>query len=646
MITQETIQQIVSRIDIIEIISSFIRLKKRGANYLGLCPFHNEKTPSFTVSPSKEIYKCFGCGRSGNTISFLMEHEKYSYVEALRWLAGKYNVEIEETETSPEFKEQQQVADSLYIINNFAKEFFSKALFNSDEGANIGLSYLKERGFREDIIKKFELGYNPEAKDTFANEATGAQFNPVLLQKTGLVVMRDNGLQDNYRGRIIFPVHNHTGKISGFGARLIRQNDKAPKYINTPENEIYVKSKILYGSHFARQAIDKADECLLVEGYTDVLALHQAGIENVVASGGTSLTPDQLRLIKKYTHNLTILYDGDNAGIKAALRGLDLALEEGLNVKLVLLPNQEDPDSYINKNGAASFTSFIRDNKKDFIFFQLEYDLKAAGDDTDKRSKVVNRIAETISKINKAEDFTKQQDYIHKTAELLKIDETGLHTLVNKFIREKITKDERRFSSNEKIFQETPGEIAEFTEGDTDALELLNQDEISERAVVRCLIEFGLKEWQENKTVADYLIYECIDEELITNQALLKIIDTYRVWYEEKLEPTVKNFLYSDDLEMSRNVVSIIEFPYEISDGWQKNYEMPVPSREDNYKEEITSTLNYLQLKKIKKLIGLNQKELEEATSPDLQILLMQTHVKLKDIETKITKGIGAVILK
>jgi DNA primase len=453
-------------------------------------------------------------------------------------------------------------------------------------------------------------------------------------------------LQDNYRNRIIFPVHNHTGKIAGFGARLIRKNDKAPKYINTPENEIYVKSKILYGSHFARQAIDKTDECLLVEGYTDVLALHQAGIENVVASGGTSLTPDQLRLIKKYTHNLTILYDGDNAGIKAALRGLDLALEEGLNVKLVLLPNQEDPYSYINKNGATSFTSFIRDNKKDFILFQLEYDLKDAGDDTDKRSKVVNRIAETISKINKAEDFTKQQDYIHKTAELLKIDETGLHSLVNKFIREKITKDERRFSSNEKIFQETPGEIAEFTEGDTDAFELLNQDEISERAVVRCLIEFGLKEWQENKTVADYLIYECIDEELITNPALLKIIDTYRVWYEEKMEPTVKNFLYSDDLEMSRNVVSIIEFPYEISDGWQKNYEMPVPSREDNYKEEITSTLNYLQLKKIKKLIGLNQKELESATSPDLQILLMQTHVKLKDIETKITKGIGAVILK
>lgn len=646
MIPQETIQQIVSRIDIIEIISSFIRLKKRGVNYIGLCPFHNEKSPSFTVSPSKEIYKCFGCGRSGNTISFLMEHEKYSYVEALKWLAEKYNVEIEETAVSPQFKEQQQAADSLYIINNFAKQFLGEILFNTDEGINVGLSYLKERGFREDTIKKFELGYNPEARDTLAKAAIDAQFNPDLLKKTGLVVARDNGLQDNYRGRIIFPVHNHTGKISGFGARLIRNNEKAPKYINTPENEIYVKSKILYGSHFARQAIDKANECLLVEGYTDVLALHQAGIENVVASGGTSLTPDQLRLIKKYTHNLTILYDGDSAGIKAALRGLDLALEEGLHVKLVLLPNQEDPDSYINKNGVTSFTSFIRDNKKDFILFQLEYALQDAGDDTNKRSQVVNRIAESISKINKAEDFTKQQDYIHKTAELLKIDENGLHTLVNKYIREKLTKDEKRFVTDEKFFQQPGNTTTELPESDNDALELLNRDELNERAVVRCLIEFGLMEWQAKKTVADYLLYECIDEEVITSPALLKIIHTYSIWYEEKLEPTAKNFLYSEDLEMSRLVVSIIEFPYELSPGWQRNYEMPVPSREDNYKEEIISTLSYLELKKIKKLIGVNQKELEETTSPERQIFLMQTHVRLKDLETRITKGIGAVILK
>ncbi len=646
MISQATIQQITSRIDIIEIISTFIKLKKRGTNYLGLCPFHNEKTPSFTVSPSKEIYKCFGCGRSGNTISFLMEHEKYSYVESLKWLAAKYNVDVEETETSPEFKEHQLVADSLYIINKFAQNFFSETLFNSDEGNNIGLSYLKERGFREDIIKKFELGYNPGSRDSFAKAASDAQFNAELLQKSGLVVARENGLQDNYRGRIIFPIHNQTGKIAGFGARLIRNNDKAPKYINTPENEIYVKSKILYGSNFARQAIDKAEECLLVEGYTDVLALHQAGLENVVASGGTSLTPDQLRLIKKYTLNLTILYDGDDAGIKAALRGLDLALEEGLNVKLVLLPNQEDPDSYIKKNGVAAFTSFIKENKKDFIIFQLEHALQEAGDDTNKRSQVVNRIAETISKINKAEDFTRQQDYIHKTAELLKIDESGLHTLVNKHIREKLTKSEKRLFSDEKSFQQQGNNPVEFIDGDPDALELFNRDEFNERAVVRCLIEFGLMEWEPGKTVADFLLYECIDDEVISNNALLNLINTYKIWYEEKLEPTAKNFLYSDNLEMSRLVVSIIEFPYEVSPNWQKNYEMPVPTREDNYKEEIISTLSYLELKKIKKLIDMNQKELETTTSAERQLLLIQTHVRLKDLETKLTKEIGAVILK
>ncbi len=644
MIAPETIQQIVSRIDIIEILSSFVKLKKRGQNYIGLCPFHNEKSPSFTVSPSKEIYKCFGCGRSGNSIGFLMEHEKYSYVEALKWLAAKYNVQIEETETTPEYKEQQQVADSLYIINKFAQKFFSEILFTNDEGLDAGLEYLKERGFREEIIKKFEIGYNPASRNTFSLAAIGAKFNEKLLKRSGLSVEKDNGLQDNYRGRIIFPIHNHSGKIAGFGARLIKKNDRAPKYINTPENEIYVKSKILYGSWFARQAIDKANECLLVEGYTDVLALHQANIENVVASGGTSLTPDQLRLIKKYTKNLTILYDGDNAGIKAALRGIDLALEEGLNVKLVVLPNEEDPDSFINKNGANSLLNFIRDNRKDFIMFQLEYALKEAGNDTNKKSEVVNNIAETIARINKVEDFTKQQDYIHKASELLKIDEAGLHTLVNKYIRDKLSKNEKRFVADNNIHQTESA--TGITEIDNDAFELLNKDELNERAVVRCLLEFGLKEWESSKTVADYLLYEAMDDEMISNPSLQKIINIYKIWYEEKIEPTAKSFLYSDDLEISKIVISIIEFPYDISPGWLKNYEMPVPTREDNYKSEVVSSLSYLELKKIRKLISINEKELEDATSSEKQIFLIQTHNHLKNMEIKITTDMGMVILK
>jgi DNA primase len=646
MIPQETIQQIISRIDIIEIVNSFVKLKKRGVNYIGLCPFHNEKSPSFTVSPSKEIYKCFGCGRSGNAISFLMEHEKYSYVEALKWLAAKYNVEIEEKETSPEFRQQQLAADSLYIINKFAQTFFSEALFSFEEGINAGLGYLKERGFREEIIKKFELGYNPEARDSFSNAAVKMQFNKDLLQKSGLVVARDNGLQDNYRGRIIFPIHNQSGKVCGFGARLIRKNDKAPKYINTPENDIYVKSKILYGSWFARQAIDKADECLLVEGYTDVISLHQAGIENVVASGGTSLTPDQLRLIKKYTSNLTILYDGDAAGIKAALRGLDLALEEGLNVQLVLLPDQEDPDSYINKNGAETFIKFIRENKKDFILFQLEYALQDAGDNTNKRALVVNQIAESISKINKAEDFTKQQDYIRKTAALLKIDEGGLHNLVNKHTREKLSKEEKKSFSTEKIFQEPGSEIPGISTDDTDALSLLKNEIYHERSVVRCLLEFGLKEWHDEKTVAEYILYECIDDELLEDPMLKKIIGFYKIWYEEKLEPTAKTFLYNEDLQMSNAVVALLDFPYEVSNGWKDKYEMVVPTREDNYKKDIISTLRYLDLKRIKKMISVNEEEWAKANTMERQILLIQTHSHLKKMEKEISNEIGTVILK
>ncbi|HEU4610341.1 MAG TPA: DNA primase, partial [Chitinophagaceae bacterium] len=416
MISQQTIQQILSRIDIVEIVGGFVKLKKRGANYLGLCPFHNEKTPSFTVSSSKEIYKCFGCGRSGNAIGFIMEHEKYSYVEALRWLANRYNVEIEETDLSPEQIQARQLGDSLYIINQFAGKYFQEQLLQQEEGQNIGLSYLEERGFTRETIEKFQLGYCLQERSSFARAALAAHYNPELLEKTGLVVRRDEQLVDNYRGRIIFPIHNPTGKIIGFGARIIARNDKAPKYINTPENEIYVKSRILYGSYFARQAIDKQDECLLVEGYTDVISLHQAGIENVVASGGTSLTTDQLRLIKKYTNNLSIVYDGDSAGIKAALRGLDMALEEGLNVKLVLIPDKEDPDSYVKLVGAERFRAFVEENKKDFVLFQLEVSLRDAGEDSSRKAAVVNQIAETISKINKVEDFTKQQDYIRRCA--------------------------------------------------------------------------------------------------------------------------------------------------------------------------------------------------------------------------------------
>ena len=646
MISQNSIQQILSRIDIVDIVGGFIKLKKRGTNYLGLCPFHNEKSPSFTVSPAKEIYKCFGCGRSGNSISFLMEHEKYSYVEALRWLANKYNVEIEETEASPEVKIKQQVAESLHIINGFAQKFFEEKLFNTEEGRDIAMSYLKHRGFREDIIKKFQIGYSPEERTSFVKSALANQFNPDYLVRSGLAVMRNEELQDNYRGRIIFPVHGNSGKIIGFGARLIRNNDKAPKYINTPENELYVKSKILYGTYFARQSIDKNNECLLVEGYTDVVSLHQAGVENVVASGGTSLTPDQLRLVKKYTNNLTIIYDGDAAGIKAALRGLDLALEEGLNVKLVLIPDKEDPDSYVNKVGPLAFKEYIEKNKKDFVLFQLEIALQDAGTDSNKKATVVNQIAETISKINKAEDFTKQQDYIRQCSQLLKIDETGLNALVNKFIRERVGKAESRQAAETANFKGAEDGPVMAGSPEDDSFNLLFKDELHERAVVRSLVEFGIKEWDAERRVADFLFEEMIDEDLFDNKQLLRIIHTYKTWYDEKLEPTAKNFLYHEDQQLSTLVVSIMDVQYELSDKWKAEFEMPVPTREELYKEEVLSTLNYLKIRKIKRMIEQNQEDLQQPHTSEEQLMLIQTHQHLKQMERSLMQQVGTVIIR
>ena len=574
-----------------------------------------------------------------------MEHEKLSYTEALRWLANKYNIQLEETETSPEFKIHQQVADSLYIINNFGKDFFSNALFNTEEGRDVALSYLKQRGFREDIIKKFQLGYNPSSRDDFAKAAIAAQYNKEFLIKSGLVVERDERLSDNYRGRIIFPIHNQSGKILGFGARIIKSNDKAPKYINTPENEIYVKSKILYGSYFARMAIDKADECLLVEGYTDVVSLHQAGIENVVASGGTSLTIDQLRLIKKYTNNLTIIYDGDSAGIKAALRGLDLALEESLNVRLVLIPDKEDPDSYVNKIGAEAFVRFVNAEKKDFILFQLEIALKDAGSDSNKKAAIVNQVAETISKINKTAEFTRRQDYIKQVSEILRIEETGLNALVNNIIRNKIAKDEApRITETGEI---TTGQMPP-AEPD-EAFNLFNKHEIHEQALVRSLIEFGLKDWDEEHKVASWLFSQIEENELdkmIDNKTLVNIIGIYKKWYDEGLEPTSKNFLYGDDQEINTVVINIMDTNTEISPNWKKHYEGHIPTREDYFKEEVISTLNYLKIRKIKRLISENDQDLQHATDPEQQLIYLQTQMHLKQMEIEITKQVGTVIYK
>jgi DNA primase len=665
-----------ARADITDVVGSFVKLKKRGTNLLGLCPFHNEKTPSFTVSPAKEIYKCFGCGKSGNVVSFVMEHEKYSYPETLKWLAQRYQIEIEETQLNDDQRQAMQVADSLFALNQFAQEFFTNQLLQTEEGKAIGLSYFEERGFRKEIIQKFQLGYSPEQRDAFTQAALKHQFNPDLLQKAGLSNSRYDQLQDNYRSRVIFPIHNHSGKVLGFGARILTSTEKAPKYINTPENEIYVKSKILYGYYFARQAIDKANECLLVEGYTDVISLHQAGIENVVASGGTALTIDQLRLIKKYTRNLTIIYDGDQAGIKAALRGLDLALEEGLEVKLVLIPDGHDPDSYVNKVGPSQFSAFVDANKKDVILFQLEVALQEAGADTTQKAKVVNRIAESISRINKAEDFTKQQDYIKQCATLLKIEESGLHNLVNKYIRDRISQQEKRIPTNEsKTFEENARQSQE-NEFDDATFALLFKDELQEKEVARILLEFGSRNWENGTSVADY-IFEEIDESLIENESVLQLFKAYQ---QEKRSGRSsigsQYFVHHSDQQLSAFAVSLLQFPHEESQRWkqdfsqatgyqstlfEKSYEEFIEtlspekkdtllnylqSEEDKTPEAIRSAIHYLKLKKIKRMLMDNQKDLEnEKDSQEIRVLL-QTHEHLKKIERALADAVGSVIIR
>ncbi len=676
MISQDTIQQILNRLDIIDVVGEFVKLKKRGTNYIGNCPFHNEKTPSFTVSPSKEIYKCFGCGKSGNTISFVMEHEKYSYVDALKWLAKKYGIEIEETFVNDEQRQLYQTADSLYILNNFAQQFFSAALWDTEEGQDIGLSYFKERGFQETIIKKFQLGYASQQKDALTKEATANQYNPDLLVKSGLSVNRNDQLIDNYRERVIFPIHNHSGKVLGFGARILKKNDKAPKYINTPENEIYNKSKILYGSYFARTAIDKANECFLVEGYTDVISLHQAGIENVVASGGTSLTTDQLRLVRKYTNNLTIIYDGDGAGVKAALRGLDMALEEGLNVKLVLIPDNEDPDSYVNKVGAAAFRDFVNVSKKDVILFQLEVALKDAGNDSVRKAEVVNRMAETISRINKAEDFTRQQDYIKQCAALLKIDEAGLHTLVNKFIRDRITTMERKQPIDTIAQREENAKQGEAGNFDDATFNLLFKDELQEREVARILLEHGNKKWDETRFIAEHILEELPDETLIDNKEVLQMIALFRALLQEDIQKAEKAyFIYHPDTHLSAFAVSLLNFPYEESEHWKNEYSQSsgyqaslfaqsysafmeniqsenkdklqsfLKLGEDRTAEQVESAINYLKMRKLKRMIVENQLDLEKEHSQEEYIPLIQTHEHLKQMEMALVKKMGAVII-
>ncbi len=638
MISPASIQQITNRLDILDVIGEFVKLKKRGTNYLGLCPFHNEKTPSFTVSPTKEIYKCFGCGKSGNTITFLMEHEKFSYVEAIRWLANRYQIVLEETQMSEENKQLLQNADSLYIINSFAQKFFSTQLTDTEEGQENALSYLEERGFDKATIEKFQLGYCPRARDSFYTAAHAEMYNTTLLEKAGLIVNRNNNWQDNYAGRIIFPIHHTTGKIAGFGARCIGQAQNMPKYINTPENEVYSKSRILYGLYFARQAIDKNNECLLVEGYTDVIAMHMAGIENVVASSGTSLTTEQLRLIKKYSENLTIIYDGDPAGIKAAMRGLDMAIEEGLQVKLVLLPDNEDPDSFLKKNGPLKSREFIAEHKKDILLFQVDILMKEAGNDIHKKNEAVNHIAATLSKINRLEDFIKLQEYIRQCARLLQIDEQNLTLLVNKYKRDTINNKHQAPRQKEILAQpQAPAQDTPVQEDPTR----------QEKNIIRVLYTHGLKPWDEQQRTASYIFKELNGFDF-SDPELEKLYNLYKQEFLEGHEPTMQTLLYTLNEPMQKLLIDINFFPYEMSPQWErvvKNRRDDILYR-DTSKEDVLWSLHYFKIEKLKSMFEQNQAELEKATDATEQIKLIEIHNHLKRIEMSLMQKPGTVIIK
>lgn len=438
MIDQITIDKILDAANIVDVVSEFVTLRKRGINMVGLCPFHSDKTPSFYVSPSKNICKCFACGEGGTAVHFIMKHEQLSYVEALKFLAKKYNIEVQERELSESERKAQSIRESLLIVNTYAQQYFSKVLHQHPEGKSIGLSYFKERGFKDEIIEKFQLGYSLEQKDAFYQEAIKAGYKKEYLEQTGLIIAKEDGyVADRFRGRVMFPVHTLSGKVVAFGGRVLRKDEKTAKYVNSPESEIYHKSRELYGLFFAKQAIVKSDRCFLVEGYTDVISMHQSGIENVVASSGTALTHGQIKLIHRFTNNITVIYDGDAAGIKAALRGIDLLLEEGINVKVVLLPEGEDPDSFSRKQSAASFIQYIEDNQSDFIRFKTNLLIGEAGNDPIKRSRLISDIVQSVAVIP---DNIARSVYIRECSVMLEIDEAILINEVNKI---RITKIER-----------------------------------------------------------------------------------------------------------------------------------------------------------------------------------------------------------
>lgn len=599
MIDRQTIDRILDAAQIVDVIQEFVPLKKRGVNYLGLCPFHNEKTPSFTVSPSKEIFKCFGCGKVGNSVNFIMEHEHLNYPEALRFLAKKYHIEIVEKEVTQEELEKQNERESLLVVSAYAARQFTENLFHSDEGIRVGLSYFKERGFRQDTLRKFEVGYSYEKRDAFTNKAIEDGYKQDFLLKTGLSVQHEDKIFDRFSGRVMFPIHSLSGQVLGFGGRILKKDVKTAKYLNSPESEIYHKSRILYGIYQARKSITLEDRVYLVEGYTDVMSLHEVNIENVVASSGTSLTQEQVRLVKRFTPNITILYDGDAAGIKASIRGIDIVLEEGMNVKIVLLPDGEDPDSYSKKVSNEEFIRYLKEKETDFIRFKAELLLEEAKNDPVKKANMIRDIVRSVAVIPEAITRTV---YIKECSTYLSISEEILYHEVNKMRQQRSFQDRNKYPGPEDL-PVPPPVVAKST-----PLEISAGP--SEKEVIRLLLKYGNLEFErrirsedgkeEVTTVADLIVKEITSDELaFDNQLFAKIFDEFRFASEQGLFTGDKQFVKHQDPAISSLSADLLSENYALSRIW-KEKQTYVETEDMRLKDIVPDTLLKFKGDKIK----------------------------------------------
>ena len=648
-IPRETVEQILQAAHIEEVVGEFVTLKKRGSNMWGNCPFHNEKTPSISVNPARNIFKCFGCGKAGDSAKFLMEHEHFSYPEALRYLAKKYNIKIEEKEQTAEEIMQQSIREKMFNINEFADKYFVDTLWNTDEGKTIGLQYFRERGYFDPIIQKFHLGYSPAEWDAFTKHAKQNGYSDELLEQIGLSIKGQKGLYDRYHGRVMFPIHSLTGRVIGFGGRILVNDKKSPKYQNSPESEIYDKKQTLYGIYFAKNAIAKQDECILVEGYFDVLRMHQIGIENVVASSGTSLTMEQIRLVKRYTKNITMLYDGDAAGIHAALRGTDMILSEGMNVRVVVLPSEHDPDTFGKEFSVEYVSNYLKDNAKDFVRFKTELLLKDAQNDPIKRGQVIRDIVETISVIP---DSIFRITYVKECSRLLDMPEQTLTNELNKILRAKFKKS---LGVEDNVVTET--ETTTMPKQEETVEDQLPAGYYQERELVKLLLMYGSttitderidEEGQriyEQVSVAQFIVDDLKNDGFVfTNAVNKKIFDIFDHAIDEGRIPDDSFFVSHEDETIAQLAADLLSSPYKL-DQWDK-FSIFVKSEENNLRATVLSSIYRYKDLIIEDRRKAVEEELKNTEDMDDQLILLKHKKDLDDIRKQINKELGIVIAR